>query len=283
MVGYEPELAERILAAVNKRYPQSMSLTALLDSLGGGANVAKERWMQTVRGLYEEQFVDCKYQQEGDAWMDIARISLTTRGRNAAQESAKLEELGDLRFERVSKHVYDDLINVRVGNLREQFAVRGLARSSSFVRAVSDSVFERLASLRLAFLDSYVDPAQKSELGIVPFREGWLKQKWNQVWDREIVRAQGLASSLAQATGYSAAEVYPITSTVEVRGRQLTFDTLHDLKIAIAEQGGGAPATMNNDLTQRLVKRFPVNLSGLPFSDDPDLHVLGIRARRRLV
>jgi hypothetical protein len=181
--------------------------------------------------------VECNFRQEGEAWTDIARISLTTRGRRGAQESAKLEELGDLHFERASKHVYDDLITTEIANLREQFGVRGLARSSSFVHAVSDFVFDRLASLRLVFLQSYVERAQKSELGIVAFREVWLTQKWHQVWDQEIVRAKGLASSLAQTTGYSAADVYPIISTVETRGRQLTFDFLQDLKIAIAEQG----------------------------------------------
>jgi hypothetical protein len=186
--------------------------------------------------IREDQFVDCKYQQEGDAWTDIAKINLAARGRNAAQESAKLEELGNLRFERASKHVYDDLIGVGIANLREHFAVRGLVRSSSFVRAVSDEVYERLASLRSAFLQSYVEPAQKTELGIVPFRQEWLKRKWHQVWDQELVRARGLVSALAQSTGFSAAEVYPMISDVEVRGRQLTFDFLHDLKIAVVEQ-----------------------------------------------
>jgi hypothetical protein len=40
MVGYEPELAERILRTLNNRYPQAMSLAALLDCLGVGAVVA---------------------------------------------------------------------------------------------------------------------------------------------------------------------------------------------------------------------------------------------------
>ncbi len=248
MSAYEAELAERILRTLNKSYPQSMSLTALLDSLGGVASVAKERWVLAVRGLYEEQFVDCIYQQEGDIWTDIAKINLTTRGRDTAQESAKLEELGNLRFERVSKHVYEDLTGVGIANLREQFAVKGLARSSSFVRAVSDEVYARLASLKPAFLQSYVEPAQKTELGIVPFREAWLKGKWHEVWEKELSGAKGLASSLAQTTGFSAAEVSPMISDVEVRGRKLTFDFLDDLRIAVVEQvqravAPSAPAT----------------------------------------
>jgi hypothetical protein len=100
------------------------------------------------------------------------------------QESVKLEKLGDLLFERASKHVYEDLINVGIANLREEFAVKGLARSSSFVRAVTESVFERLGSLKPAFLKSYVEPAQNTQLGITPTLEEWLRHKWNEVWER---------------------------------------------------------------------------------------------------
>jgi hypothetical protein len=236
MAAYEPELADRILRTLNKSYPQPMSLSALQDSFGGGAGVAQERSVQTVQGLHEEGFVDCTYQQDGDAWTDIARISLTRRGRSAAQECARFEELGDLRFEHASKRVYDELMNVGISNMREQFSVDGIARSSSFVHAVSEAVFQQLASLKSAFLQSYVQPTRKTELGISPFREAWLTQKWHQVWDQEIVRAQGLASNLAQTTGFSAADVYPITSTVATRARELTFDFLQDLKVAVVEQ-----------------------------------------------
>jgi hypothetical protein len=152
------------------------------------------------------------------------------------QQFVKLEELGDLLFERASKHVYDDLIGVGIADLREEFAVRGLARSSSFVRAVTESVFERLGSLKSAFLKSYVEPAQDTELGITPPLEEWLRSKWNEVWERELARARGLASSLAQTTGYSASDVHSIISTVEIRGRQLTFDMLQDIKIAVVQQ-----------------------------------------------
>jgi len=236
MTAYNTELAEKVLRVLNASYPQELPFSTIAESLNSCGNFSKEQWLLSIRALYEEQLVDCKHLRNGDTWIDASGLKLTQLGRVAAQESANLEELGDLLFERSSKHVYDDLISKGIPNLREEFGLKGMARSSSFVRSVGDSVFDRLKTLPAAFTQSYIEPTQKTDLGITALREEWLKRKWNEIWEKELARVRGLASSLAQSTGYSAAEVHPITSQVEVRGRQLTFDMLQEIKIATVQR-----------------------------------------------
>jgi hypothetical protein len=240
MPNYNPEMAEKILLILNQTYPQELPFSSIQESLRSCGSVSKDQWLVAGRALHEEERVECNYQSEGDAWTDIARVKLTQGGRRTVEESLSLEQLGDLLFERSGKNLYEDLIARGVPNLREQFAVKGMSRSSSFVRAVSEAVFDKLKSLQSVFLQSYIEPAQKTETGITPLREEWLKRKWHQVWENEVIRARNLASSLSQASGYSASEIFPMISDVEIRGRQITFDVQREIKIAVVQNRQGA-------------------------------------------
>jgi hypothetical protein len=235
MPNYNPELAEKILRVLNNTYPQELPFSRIKESIPNCGNIALDEWLLTARALHEEDLVECKYLPNGEVWIDIARVKLTQRGRRTVEEFLNLEQLGDLLFERGSKNLYEDLIAQVVPNLREQFATKEVSRSSSFVRAVSETVFDKLKSLQGVFLKSYIEPAQETESGITPLREESLKRKWNQIWERELIRARNLASSLSQSTGFSASEVFPMISDVEIRGRQITFDVLHEIKIAVVQ------------------------------------------------
>jgi predicted nucleotide-binding protein len=161
------------------------------------------------------------------------------------QETSKLEELAERRFQRTARTVYEPL-NLAVRNLVEQFSLHGMARSSSFCQAVTELVFKQFTTLADAFIESYIGTMQESPQGITPYREAWLNEKLEKIWGEELLRARTSASVHAQSTGFSASDVSPYAEQLEIRGRDLKKDIVNEIRIATLMRKTSQPIALSS-------------------------------------
>ena len=77
--------------------------------------------------------------------------------------------------------------------------------------------------------------------GITELRENRLRRKLDQLWEQELLRAKGIASNVCQSTGFSASDVQPWVSQVEVRGRQIKLALFDEIDIARLEGQSALP------------------------------------------
>jgi hypothetical protein len=230
---YNKDLAEKILEQLGKAYPKKVHLHELQSALPGVSNVPNKEWLNAIEILSAEELVTCAPLSGQSGWEDAANIILTNAGRQTLLEDQRLDAIGDKRFKQKTEPLYEELIRKEVPALVE--ALRGTPRSSSFANQTAELVLGRFGSLKDVVVESYIRPLQQTKLGVTELRENRLRRKLDQLWEQELLRAKGVASSLCQSTGLSAADVQPWVSQVEVRGRRIKLAVFDEIEIAKLE------------------------------------------------
>jgi hypothetical protein len=238
---YNKNLAEKLLEQLGRSYPNKAQLHELQGALSGFSNLPSKEWLQALEVLYEDQLVIYTPLVNQSGWEDAANIVLTKPGREILLEDQRLEALGDKLFKRKAETIYEEVIRQEVPKLIASLG--GATRSNAFAIKAAELVFDRFRSLKEVAIESYIRPVQEAKRGITELRENRLRYKLDQLWEQELLRARAIASNLCQSTGFSASDVQPWVSQVEVRGRQIKMALLDEIDIAKLQ---GQPETFVN-------------------------------------
>jgi hypothetical protein len=241
---YNKDLAEKVLEQLGHAYPKKTHLRELQETLSGFSNLAGKEWLQVIEAFNEQEVVICTPLIGPSGWEDAANIVLTNLGREIFLEDQKLEALGDKLFKRKAETLYEEVIRQEVPALAASLG--GAVRSSAFANQAAELVFDRFRSLKEAVVESYIRPVQRTKCGITELRENRLRRKLDQLWEQELLRARGIASNVCQSTGFSAADVQPWVSQVEVRGRQIKLAVFDEIDIARLEGQPTLPLSAPN-------------------------------------
>jgi predicted nucleotide-binding protein len=234
---YNEKLAAKIMAFLGQQFPTKSSFDEVKQEFSH-EEAREDQWLLIMDALEKRGLVSGGYIRTGidHVLRAVYDIQLTDNGRQwlanqGIADLSVLEELADRRFQRTARTIYEPAIS-EVRNLVAKFAAQGMARSSSFCRAAAEAVFKQLALLQDTFVESYVGTLQETPQGVTDYREAWLNDKLEKVWEEQLIRARDMASNLAQSTGFTPGDVLPYAQEVEIRGRDLKKDIANEIRIA---------------------------------------------------
>jgi len=234
---YNEKLAAKVMAFLGRQFPTKSNFDEIKQEFSH-EEAREDQWLLVMDALEKKGLVSGEYIRTGidQTLRAVYGIELTENGRQWLEdqgiaELSALEELADRLFQRTARTIYEPAIS-EVRALVARFAAQGMARSSSFCHAAVDVVSKQLALLQDAFVESYVGTLRETPQGITPYREAWLNDKLEKVWEQQLIRARDQASDLAQSTGFTAREVLACAQGVEIRGRDLKKDIANDIRIA---------------------------------------------------
>jgi|SRR5947209_1895718 len=226
IVTYDEKLGAKVLVFLNKLLPNTSNYDQIKRECAREQR-REDQWRLLMDSLEKKGLVTGDFTR--NVW--LTKVGKSWVHQQGIEELSKLEELAERRFQRTARTLYEPLFPV-VRDLVEQFTLQGLARSSSFCQAVADLVFKQFSTLKTTFIESYIGTLQETPQGVTPYREAWLNEKLEGIWEEQLLRARGQASTLAQSTGFSAADVSRYADRVETRDRDLKTDVINEIRIA---------------------------------------------------
>jgi len=234
---YNEKLAAKVLVFLGKIFP-SVSTFGDIKEEFSSQETRDDQWLLVMDALEKQGLMAGGFMRTGinQTLRAVTTVQLTELGRSWIQEQGvnelpKLTELAEHLFQRTARTAYEPM-NSEVRDLTAKFAAHGMARSSDFCRAVTDLVSRQFATLKDAFIESYIGTLHKTPQGVTQYRESWLTDELEKVWEEQILRARNVASIFAQSTGFSASEVVGYAQQVEIRGRDLKKDIVNEIRIA---------------------------------------------------
>jgi predicted nucleotide-binding protein len=234
---YNEKLAAKIMMFLEKLFPSASTFDGIKGEFSA-QEMHDDQMLLVMDALEKQGLITGGFIRTGIAHTlrSVSTVQLTGLGRDWIQQQGvnelpKLAELAEHLFLRTARTAYEPL-NLEVRDLTAKFAAHGMARSSDFCRSVTDLVSRQLTMLRDAFIESYIGTLQKTSQGITQYRETWLTDELEKVWEEQVLRARNVASILAQSTGFSALEVSGYAQQVEIRGRDMKKDIVNEIRIA---------------------------------------------------
>jgi diguanylate cyclase (GGDEF)-like protein len=255
------DLAVRIIEILIQSFPSDCLFEQVQSVL---RQVTEEQLLVALDALEKLGWVTGGFQRTGalNTLGAVWNVRLTDAGRQWAEEQGvfdlpRLNELGDRLFDATRRTLYEDMSRVTV-DIAEDCGHHGLTRSSVFARRVTDAVFDRFAKLNATFIESYIRTVVDTDRGITRVLGRWLTRKLDQVWDAEVTRARDLASTLAQSTGMSDADVRPFVVAVENKARDLSKDLLNQIEIAVLAKPRGNEAHKPEPSLKKMDSVLPI-------------------------
>jgi len=232
------DLADAVLEQFYQHRPNRVQFDDVRKNLSAFAAIPEEGWNDALKALSDADLAEVGRIPSGyqGRWGAVVNAGISVKGIRELDELRAAEHYGDIQFQDWSDKLYAD-IDVAGTNLREEFAHQGLLASSSYYRAATRLILNRLRALDNAFVSSYLRTVQeRTAEGVSGLRERWLLRKIESVWATEVERAKRNASRLCQISGRLPDQFAPQIAELDLEGNALKRSMLRKLESAAIEQ-----------------------------------------------
>jgi len=246
------DLADAILERLYDSRPQRVLFDDLRKGLPQFSDVQDRDWIEALKALSEAGLAEVGRISSGfqGNWGVVVNAGISSQGSQQIAELRTAEDYGNLLFQAWSEQLYADL-DLIGANLREEYNVRGLLRSSCCYRAAVRLILDRLRALEEAFVTSYLCVVQeRTGEGVSGLRERWLRRKADSTWEAELKRAKLNASRLCQVSGDSSDQYAPQIAELEREADALKHAIVRRLESAAIEQRFPVVATRPLDRSE---------------------------------
>ncbi len=178
------EMADAILEQLYDNRPDRVLIVELRKGLPQFNDIPEESWIEALKALSDAGLADVGHVASGieGNWGAVVNAGVSRQGEQEVAEFRAVEAYCGPQYKDWSEPLYENIDRVGA-NLREDFAFKGLLRSSSYFRAATDLVFDRLRGMEGIFTNCYLRVVQeRTALGVCGLRERGLCRKVEYIW-----------------------------------------------------------------------------------------------------